>query len=60
MDLHIQQILGNYLGTRMAPPYGNLFMSKEERNIILTFLYLIYFWKRFTDDIFFIFLGSHS
>ena len=44
----------------MAPPYANLFMGKEERTIILTFLHLIYFWKRFIDDIFFIFLGSHS
>ena len=35
-------------------------MGKEERTIILTFLHLIYFWKRFIDDIFFIFLGSHS
>ena len=36
------------------------FMGKEEHTIILTFLHLIYFWKRFIDDIFFIFLGSHS
>ena len=35
-------------------------MGKEERIIILTFLHLIYFWKRSIDDIFFIFLGSHS
>ena len=35
-------------------------MGKEDRTIILTFLHLIYFWKRFIDDIFFIFLGSHS
>ena len=35
-------------------------MGKEEHTIILTFLHLIYFWKRFIDDIFFIFLGSHS
>ena len=59
MDTHIHQILGTSMGTRMAPPYANLFMGKEERTIILTFLHLIYFWKRFTDDIFFIFLGSH-
>ena len=59
MDTHIHQILGTSMGTRMAPPYANLFMGKEERTIILTFLHLIYFWKRFIDDIFFIFLGSH-
>ena len=60
MDTHIHQILGTSMGTRMAPPYANLFMGKEERTIILLFLHLIYFWKRFIDDILFIFLGSHS
>ena len=60
MDTHIHQILGTSMGTRMAPPYANLFMGKEEHTIIPTFLHLIYFWKRFIDDIFFIFLGSHS
>ena len=59
MDTHIHQILGASMGTRMAPPCANLFMGKEERTIILTFLHLIYFWKRFIDDIFVIFLGSH-
>ena len=58
MDTHIHQILGTSMGTKMATPYANLFMGKEERTIILTFLHLIYFWKRFIDDIFFIFLGS--
>ena len=48
------------MGTRMAPPYANVFMGKEERTIILTFLHLIYFWKRFIDDIFFFFLRSDS
>ena len=44
----------------MVPLYANLFMGKEERTIILTFLHLIHFGKRLVDDIFFIFLGSHS
>ena len=44
----------------MAPSYANLFMGKEECNIILIFLHLIYFRKRFIDDTFFIFLGSYS
>ena len=60
MDSHIHQILGASMETRMDPRYANLFMDKEERTIILTFLHPIYFWKRFIDDIFFIFLGSHS
>ena len=60
MDMYIHQILGTSMGTRMSPPYVNLFMGKEERPIILAFLHVIYFWKRFIDDTFFIFLGSHS
>ena len=60
MDTHMHQILDTSMGIRMAPPYANLFMGNEERTIILNFLHLIYFWKRFIDDIFFIFLGSHS
>ena len=49
-----------------APPWGsilstsNLFMGKEEGTIILAFLHLIHFWKRFIDNIFFIFLVSHT
>ena len=49
IDTHINQIIGTYMGSMMAPPYGNLFMGKEERTIILTFLHLIYFGKRFID-----------
>ena len=60
MNTHIHQIQGTSMGTRMAPPYTNLFMGEEQHAIILTFLYLIYFWRHFIDDIFFIFLGSHS
>ena len=48
------------MATRMAPPYANLFMGKEERTKIPIFIHLIYFRKCFIDDIFFIFLGSHS
>ena len=40
------------MGTRMSLPYANLFIGKEERTVILTFLQLIYCWKRFIDDIF--------
>ena len=59
MDTDIHQILGTSMGTRMAPPYANLFIGKEECTIILTFLHIIYFCKRFIDDIF-ILLSSHS
>ena len=47
------------MGIKMALPYANRFMSKEELTIILAFFYLIYFWKRFIDEIYLTFLGSH-
>ena len=55
----MHQIYGPSMGTRIAPPYVNLFMGKEEGTIIINFLHRIYFWERFIDDIFLIFLGSH-
>ena len=55
----MHQIYGPSMGTRIAPPYVNLFMGKEEGTIIINFLHRIYFWERFIDDIFLIFLGPH-
>ena len=43
MDTRIHQILGTFMGTRMAPYYACLFMGKEENTVILTFLHLMYF-----------------
>ena len=60
MDTHIHEVLGISIGTWMAPPYASLFMDKEQRMIFLNFLNLIYFWKCFIDDIFFILLSFHS
>ena len=60
MKRHIHQILSTSMGTRMAPSFANLFIGKEERTIMLAFFHLIYFWKRFIDDLFLIFLGSHT
>ena len=60
MDTLINQIFGTSMGTRMPLPFTNLFMGKEERTIILAFFHLIYFWKGFIGDIFFIFFGSQT
>ena len=56
----IHQVLGTSMGIRMASPNANTFIRKEERAIILTFLHSIYFCKSFIDEIFFIFLDSHT
>ena len=42
----------------MAPPYANLFMGVQEETIREAFIWAILFWRRFIDDIFFIFLGT--
>ena len=46
MDTDIPQILGTTMGSRMVPPWTNLFISKAERTIILTILLLeaFYWW----------------
>ena len=57
------QIIGTAMGTRPAPAYANMFMAKQmdEKIIekIVEFRGLdIIFFKRFLDDLFFIFSGS--
>ena len=52
MDRHIHQMPGTLMGARLAPPDANTFISKMERTILLAFFHLIYFWKRFVEDIF--------
>ena len=59
MEETYKQISGTSMGTRVAPPYANLFMGLIEDLITGNFS-LIHFWKRFIDDIFFIFLGTET
>ncbi|XP_065642363.1 uncharacterized protein LOC136073993 isoform X2 [Hydra vulgaris] len=54
---HFLQLTGTTMGTRMAPPYANLFMGRIDEKIIDQFSMWISFYKRFIDDIFFIFHG---
>ena len=44
---------------RVAIPYVNLFMGKEERTIIQAFIHLVYLWERFIDYIFYLPSFSH-
>ena len=46
------------MGGRYAPPYANLFMCRIENRIHQEWSNNIIFWKRFIDDIFFIFKGD--
>ncbi|XP_057310207.1 uncharacterized protein LOC130648186 [Hydractinia symbiolongicarpus] len=58
MTSFYHQIKGTSMGTRMAPPYANLFVAVLEGLIIADFPSFIEFWKRFIDDIYFIFTGT--
>jgi hypothetical protein len=48
------QVRGTAMGTRMAPSYANLFMSKLEENFMANQPCLPETWLRFIDDIFII------
>ena len=58
IDTIYHQITGTSMGTGMAPPYANLFMGRVEHKILQFFHTFITIWKRFIDDIFFIFTGT--
>ena len=51
---HYLQILGTAIGTRMAPSYTNIFMGKVESDLFGGSPTRPYFWRRFIDDVFFI------
>ena len=46
------------MGTKMAPAYANLFMSKLEENLINRAANHIHTWKRFIKDMFIIWTGN--
>ena len=46
------------MGGRYAPPYANIFMGRIEDTILQEWSPYILTWKRFIDDIFFIFTGN--
>ena len=51
---HYHQISGTAMGTKLAPSYANLFMTKFEQNHVYTYHLQPTLWKRFIDDIFMI------
>ena len=58
LNNHYLQKEGTSMGTRMAPPYANLFMARIEDIIQKAYPQNIIFWKRFIDEILFLFYGS--
>ena len=55
---HYHQKSGTARGTKLAPSYANLFMSKFEQAHVYTYHLQPTLWKRFIDDIFLI--GPHG
>ena len=48
------QLSGMAMGTKLAPSYANLFMTKFEDKYVYTYPLQPQLWKRFIDDIFLI------
>ena len=51
---HYHQLSGTAMGTKLAPSYANLFMTKFEKKYVYTYALQPKLWKRFIDDIFLI------
>ena len=48
------QIGGTIMGTKLAPSFANLFMGYLEEKVVYTYHLKPFIWKRFIDDIFFV------
>ena len=46
------------MGTKLAPSYANLFVTKFEEKYVYTYPQQSTLWKRFTDDTFLIWIHS--
>ena len=55
-----QQISGTAIGTKFAPPYPCIFMDYVETEFLKTQAIKPWLWKRFIDDIFFIWTDSEE
>ena len=53
-DKHYHQMSGTAMGTKLAPSYSNLFMTKIEEKYVYTYPLQPKLWKSFIDDIFLI------
>ena len=55
-----KQISGTAIGTKFAPPCACIFMDHIETKFLKTQDIKPWFWKRFVDDIFFIWTESEE
>ena len=55
-----KQISGTAIGTKFGPPYACIFMDHIETEFLKTQDIKHLFWKRFIDDIFFIWTESEE
>ena len=55
-----KQISGTAIGTKFAPPYACIFIDHIETEFLKTQDIKTWFWKRFIDDIFFIWTESEE
>ena len=53
-DKHYLQVGGTAMGTKLAPSFANLFMGHFVEKFVYTYKLKPLIWKRFIDDIFFI------
>ena len=60
LDKCYLQVKGVAMGTKMAPPYANIFLSRIEHEFNFQYSKYIMFWRRFLDDIFFIWHGKEN
>jgi hypothetical protein len=58
MNKYYHQIDGTSMGTKCAPPYSGIFMGFFEQDLIAPFAHNIKLWRRYIDDILFLFKGS--
>jgi hypothetical protein len=54
------QVQGTAMGTKMAPSYANIFMAELEEEFLSTQIHKPLFYKRYIDDIFFIWDANES
>ena len=58
LNKHYKQIQGTAMGTKMAPPYANIFMHEIEKQLTNTHTEQLLLWIRYIDDILFIWKGT--